>query len=110
LATFLYMVGQSLYSLYSDWRLGKDIESLRAESEAKREAKRLENERRLNNGCQHAFGEGFGGFPPNACPKCGLEKERPAGGCDHVWRRSHEAIPSSCCEKCGKKYQDSALV
>jgi hypothetical protein len=109
-AAFLYMVGRSVASLYNDWRVGREVEAIRADSEARRARRKIEDAKRLDNGCTHAFGGGLGGFPPDVCPKCGLEREKPVGKCDHVWRRSHEAIPSSFCEKCGKKHQGSAFV
>jgi len=83
-------------------RLAKEAEVLRAGAEGRRERRRVENEKRLDNGCVHAFGQALGGFAPGVCPKCGLEQAKPAGDCDHVWRRSQGAVPSSYCEKCGK--------
>jgi hypothetical protein len=53
----------------------------------RREKKRLERQKRLDNGCEHSFDSGLGGFPPGVCPKCGIAREKPVGRCDHVWRR-----------------------
>jgi len=103
-ATLAYFLWSVVTTLYRDWYMGKDVDKIKAES-AVRRARRLEEaSRRLENGCDHSFGEMLGGFPPNACFKCGLERERPVGACDHVWRAANEPIPCSYCEKCGRKY------
>ena len=106
-ATVGYFVWSVVSSLYRDWQMGKDVNKIKAESAARRAQRNEEAARRLDNGCDHSFGEAFAGFPPDACPKCGLSRERPAGPCDHVWRLAHEAVPCSYCEKCGKKYISS---
>jgi hypothetical protein len=110
-AIIVFVVGGIAYylwsvaaALYHDWSLARGVDKLKAESDERRARRREQDERRLENGCEHAFGETFGGFPLNACHKCGLERERPRGECDHAWRFANEATPCSYCEKCGKKY------
>ena len=104
LAGIVYFCWSIVTAFYHDWLLGRHVKTISEQSEAERARRAEEARRRLDNGCDHAFGEGFGGFPPNACSKCGLEKERPPGNCDHVWRMANEAVPCSYCEKCGKRY------
>jgi hypothetical protein len=104
LAAMLYSAGRYLYSLYEDRRELKQLDTIAAESGARREQRRQENAKRLENGCQHAFDAGIG-FPPGVCPKCGLAKERPAGDCDHVWRRVEGATPASACALCGRTHR-----
>lgn len=77
----------------------------RRAAEQLRAQKEEQNAGRLDNGCEHRFGQRLGGFPPFACRLCGLEQERPAGPCDHVWRIDTESAPGAVCEKCGKKYK-----
>ena len=101
---FLLALGRALYTLFDDWRLGKELDELRADSQSRRERLRLASDERLNTGCQHDFDADVFGFPPGVCSKCGQEKEKPAGSCDHVWRLVKGAIPSSQCEKCGKTH------
>ncbi len=104
LAGIAYFAWTIVSTLYRDWQMGKDVDKIKAESEVRRQRRREEAERRLANGCDHRFGEAFAGFPPDACHKCGLSRERPPGPCDHVWRLAQEAVPCSYCETCGKKY------
>jgi hypothetical protein len=104
LAGILYFCWSIIAALYHDWVLGRHVGAIRADSETQRAKRAEEARKRLDNGCEHEFGESLGGFPPNACHKCGLEKQRPTGNCDHVWRLSKEAVPCSYCEKCGKRY------
>ena len=99
-----YYIWSVVAALYHDWSLSRGVDKLKAEGAARREKRREADEQRLDNGCDHAFGETYGGFPPNACHKCGLEKDRPSGACDHVWKFAAEATPCSYCEKCGRKY------
>ena len=100
----LYMVWDALLQVFNDWRLGRELNQLELESTARREQRRLANEKRLANNCEHDFQSGAVGLPPAVCTKCGLEREKPTGGCDHVWRVKPGAVPSSACEKCGKLY------
>ena len=93
LVAMLYSAGRYLYSLYEDKRELKQLDAIAAESTARREQRRQENDKRLENGCQHTFDAGMG-FPPGVCPKCGLAKERPAGECDHIWRRVEAPMPA----------------
>ena len=104
LSGLVYYVWLVVSALYEDWSLGKDVKKIRAETERRRQQRAEENARRLDNGCDHLFGETLGGFPPFACRRCGLERQRPKGPCDHVWRLSKDSIPGAYCEKCGKKY------
>ncbi|TVS09886.1 MAG: hypothetical protein EA424_26245 [Planctomycetaceae bacterium] len=101
----LYSLAKFAWAAYQDWRLFRELNVIQAESAARREHKRADRQKRLDNGCEHAFGTGLGGFPPNACPKCGIEREKPMGRCDHVWRRKDGPVIGSYCEKCGKQYQ-----
>jgi hypothetical protein len=104
LGWFIYALGRGFLSMYEDWKLGKDLDQLQAEAEGRREQKRLENEQRLANGCEHDFDSHIYGLPSGVCGKCGLEREKPTGACDHVWRLQQGAVPSSECEKCGRTY------
>ncbi len=110
LAGVLYFLWAILAALYHDWAMGRGVKQIQAASAAQRAKREEEAAKRLNNGCDHAFGETFGGFPPSACHKCGLERDRPQGPCDHVWRMAEEATPCSYCEKCGKRYVSSKLM
>ena len=107
LATIGYFAWSLIATLYRDWQMGKDVNKIKAESQTRRGKRQEEAARRLDNGCDHRFGEAFAGFPPDACYKCGLSRERPVGPCDHVWQPAKEAVPCSYCEKCGKKYVSS---
>ena len=100
----LYMIWDALVQVYRDWRLGRELDQIQSESASRREQKRLQNEQRLANGCEHNFDGGVVGMPPGACSKCGIEKDKPTGGCDHRWRVKPGAVPNSVCEKCGKTY------
>lgn len=100
----LYSLGRFLWSLYTDARLYRELDQIQSQSEARRETKRLENVKRLDNGCEHSFDSALGGFPPGVCPKCGLGQSRPPGPCDHVWRRKEGPAMASYCQKCGKEY------
>lgn len=100
----LYMVWEALVEVFKDWRLGRELHQLESESAARREQRRLQNEKRLANGCDHDFRGGAVGLPPDVCAKCGLAQEKPSGACDHIWRVKPGPVPSSACEKCGKLY------
>jgi hypothetical protein len=104
LCALLYSAGRYLYSLYEDRRELKQLDAIAAESAARRQQRRQEDVKRLENGCQHTFDTGLG-FPPGVCPKCGLAKEKPAGDCDHVWRRVEASTPACSCALCGKTYR-----
>ncbi len=104
LAAVAYFAWSVITTLYRDWEMGKDVDKIKTESAARRRARQEEAVRRLDNGCEHSFGEAFAGFPPDACYKCGLMRERPLGPCDHVWRLANEPVPCSYCDKCGRKY------
>lgn len=106
LAALLYSLGQYLVTLVSDWRTNRELDELEKEGEARREQRRQETLKRLDNGCDHSFG-GAIGFPPDVCSKCGLSKEKPIGACDHVWRRGDGPIPHSVCEKCRKEHRSN---
>lgn len=110
LAGIIYFCWSIITALYHDWMLGRHVGAIEAESTARRAQRAEEARQRLDNGCDHVFGESLGGFPPQACPKCGLEKVRPSDNCDHVWRFSQEGVPSSYCEKCGKRYVSSRVT
>jgi hypothetical protein len=104
LSAVAYLAWSVIATLYRDWQMGKDVDKIKAESEARRKERKEEAVRRLDNGCDHSFGEAFAGFPADACYKCGLERERPTGSCDHVWRLANEPVPCSYCDKCRRKY------
>ncbi len=104
LAGIVYYVYLVASALYRDWLMGRHVDQIQAESQARREQRRAEAARRLDTGCDHEFGETFAGLPPTACHKCGLEEARPAGPCDHRWILVPGAVPYSYCEKCGKRY------
>ena len=104
LVALLWYVAKYLWTLVGDRKMYKELDELEAGADARREQKNLENEKRLDNGCDHTF-DGAIGFPPNVCPKCGLEKEKPTGMCDHTWRPGEGAAPFSYCEKCSKQYR-----
>ncbi len=98
---FLWTIGAALYE---DWVMGKDVNKIKADQQQRRKERLEESRKRLDNGCEHVFGQTLGGFPLDACRKCGLQRERPAGPCDHVWKPANEPVPCSYCEKCGKRY------
>jgi hypothetical protein len=104
-AALLYSIVKFFWSMYQDVKLYRELNDIQAQSEARREKKRQEEQKRLDNGCQHTFDSALGGFPPGVCPKCGIAREKPAGLCDHVWRRSEGPVMGSYCEKCGKQYR-----
>lgn len=110
LAGFLYFCWSIIAALFHNWTLGRHVGAIQADSESQRAMRAEEAAKRLDNGCEHAFGETFGGFPPHACHKCGLEKERPQGNCDHVWKAATEATPCSYCEKCKKRYVSQRMI
>ncbi len=110
LAGVVYFCWSILASLYRDWEMGRGVAEIKAESAAQRTKRQEEAARRLDNGCEHVFGVSLGGFPPQACHKCGLERERPQGNCDHVWQLSSDPIPCSYCQKCGKRYVSPRLM
>jgi len=101
---FLWSLGRAFLTMFEDWRLGKELDELQAQSESRREQERLNNEKRLDNGCEHRFDDQVFGLPRGVCGKCGIEQQKPTGPCDHVWRLEKGAVPSSTCEVCGKKY------
>jgi hypothetical protein len=104
LAAMFYSFGRYLVSVFDDWRELRQLDAIRAESEAIRAQLQQLNQDRLDIGCDHDFGGGVG-FPPGVCPKCGLAQEKPKGDCDHVWRRLDGPVPASSCERCGKTYR-----
>ena len=104
IGAFLWAFGKALLSLFSDWKLGRDLDELERHGATRREQQRQANVERLDTGCDHDFESGSFGLPPNVCRSCGLEQEKPTGACDHVWRTEEGSVPRSSCEKCGKKY------
>lgn len=100
----VYFLWTIAAALYEDWMMGKDVNKIKADSEQRRKERLEESRKRLDNGCEHVFGQTLGGFPPDACRNCGLQRERPSGPCDHVWKPANEPVPCSYCEKCGKRY------
>jgi hypothetical protein len=104
IVVLLWCFAKYLWTLVTDRKLYKELDELEAGAEARQEKKKLDNEKRLDNGCDHTF-DGAIGFPPDVCPKCGLEREKPKGLCDHVWRLGEGAAPFSYCERCNKQYR-----
>ncbi len=104
IAIVIYFVWMLIVALYTDWRLRIDVKAIKASNDGRRAHRDEENRKRLDNSCDHSFGSDVGGFPPNACTKCGLERERPKGACDHVWKISTDAVPASYCDLCKKKF------
>ncbi len=102
LGFFAWKLIQSIYSHVHDTRVVRDT---KIASKMLREKKQKENAERLDNGCEHRFGEKLGGFPPFACRACGLEENKPAGDCDHVWRLATDSSPGAVCELCQKRYR-----
>lgn len=105
---FFWLLGKSFVQIYKDWQLEKELIEIETQSAAHREERQRANARRLDNGCQHDFETVGMGFPPNACCRCGLEREKPRGACDHVWRSREGSTPTSHCERCGKVYSPIA--
>jgi hypothetical protein len=103
-AGLTYSFFKWVIQVIQEWRLGYELDQIRAYAEASRGRRSETQAARLDNGCDHAFDTGVG-FPPGACPKCGLERARPMGFCDHVWRRAEGNSPGSVCAKCGKVYR-----
>lgn len=107
LAWAIYMVGRAIAEVVRDWKLGKELDQIQNESEARRIQRRKAEEARLATGCEHDFTEVGIGLPPNVCRKCGMEKVRTSTLCDHIWRVKPGAAPYSECEHCGKIYRPS---
>ena len=107
LAGVLYFVWLVLVSVYRHWQLTKDVSAIKASNASRRREKEEASQKRLDNGCEHAFGESIGGLPPDTCRKCGLQRQRPRGPCDHIWELANEPVPCSYCKTCGKKYARS---
>jgi hypothetical protein len=111
LSALLYSFGRYLWTVLTDRRLYRELDAIEATSQSRRAERRRLSAERLNNGCEHVFDSGLSlGFPPDVCPKCGLERELPRGPCDHVWQRAEDPVPSSFCAKCGKRYRPTAAV
>jgi hypothetical protein len=99
-----YFLWTLFVELYYDFHLRKDVKAIKRDNEDRMRQRDEDNVERLSNGCEHEFGSTQGGFPANACVKCGLEKERPSGLCDHVWKRTDDAVPTARCELCKRKF------
>lgn len=104
LSGLVYLLWSVVTALYQDWLMGREVPQIQSESQMRRRQREEEAARRLDNGCAHEFDAALGGFPPDTCHKCGLERLRPYGACDHVWRASRDAVASSYCEHCGKRF------
>ena len=100
-----YFVWKLIQSVAVHVRDTRDSHTTKIASSEIRERLQQENAERLDNGCDHRFGQTLGGFPPFACRTCGLEKTKPAGPCDHVWRINTDGHPGASCELCGKTYR-----
>ena len=100
---FLWLVLRSLFDVFSDWRLGKEVDVIEKEASQRRTQQMESNRERLNNGCEHEFELGPGAMPRRACRRCGKEATTPEDGCDHVWQRIPGSVPRSYCNSCGKE-------
>jgi hypothetical protein len=109
IAGIFYVLWTIVSTLYRDWDMGRDVEQIKAESEHRRKERQAKEAARLDNGCDHEFAELFGGFPPDTCRKCGLERKRPPGQCDHQWEYRNEGVPCSYCKKCGERYVSPSI-
>ena len=58
----LWKVVLALYSLWTDRRLGRELDELREDANRRRQQQSDKNDARLDNGCDHDFGGGFGAF------------------------------------------------
>ena len=47
---FVWLVIKALYSVYSDWQLGKELDEIQAASEAKRRQKKAAGAKKLEEG------------------------------------------------------------
>lgn len=110
IAVAIYHFFRTVTGMFEDQRIRKELEELSQISQTQREEKLRKNEERLDNGCNHQWGAMIQSFPANACRKCGLEKENPAGSCDHVWRVEMVATPYGYCEKCEKRYVNESIL
>ena len=99
-----FSTGKSLLQVFRDWRLGKELDQLKADAESRRRDRERLNTERLDTGCAHNFNVHGHGMPMNACSKCGMEREKPTGPCDHHWIAKPGPVPTSDCDKCGKTY------
>ena len=100
----LVMVARAFWVVFTDIRDARELDQLAAEFAEKRRQTAVEDQARLNNGCDHVYEDQAGALPPNVCNRCGLAKKKPAGACDHVWRVLPGIVPQSQCEHCGKTY------
>ena len=100
---FLWLVLRSLFDMFSDWRLGKEVDEIEKEASQRRAEQMEANCERLNNGCEHDFELGPGATPRKVCRRCGKEATAPPDECDHVWHRMASSLPRSYCDRCGKE-------
>jgi hypothetical protein len=103
-AYFLFMVLRAVYVTIMEVKTGRELDRLADEFSERREEQLRESQQRLDNGCDHDFGDDGGALPPNVCRKCGLARQRPPGDCDHHWNRVAGIIPQSACSKCGERF------
>lgn len=105
----VYILWLTASQLYRDWRIGREVDEIRAASAELRRKRRDDAAKRLDNGCDHVFDQGYGEFPPDVCARCGIQQTRPAGICDHHWQRQDGNAPGSYCTKCGKPYRGASV-
>ena len=105
---FMWMVLRAFYSIFDDVRTEKQLDDLATEYQDRRRERREAAAVRLENGCEHDYGDLLGAFAKDVCVKCGLSKEPPPGECDHHWQRVPGPIPGSRCEKCGAMHGAAA--
>jgi hypothetical protein len=99
-----WLVLAAIWSVIADMMTNRELNELADEYAMRRKERSQEDATRLENGCDHSFGDALGALPDNVCVNCGLEEKRPLTKCDHVWRILPDAIPSSECEKCGERF------
>ena len=100
----VFAVLKAVYSVIADMMQNRELDKLAAEYSRKRDERKAYESTRLENGCDHKYGDPLGALPAGVCNQCGLAKDRPTGACDHVWRILPGPVPESQCEKCQKKY------
>ena len=101
---FIFAVCRAIYTVIADAWQNRELDKLAAEYAKKRDERKAYESTRLNNGCEHDYGDSLGALPDGVCRHCGLAKKRPIGSCDHVWKILPGPIPESHCVQCGKKY------
>lgn len=100
----VWVVLRAFYSIFADIRTNRELDALAEQLANKRREKRLLEQQRLSNGCQHEFDDSGTALPKDVCVKCGIAREIPNGPCDHRWQIQKGIIPESRCTRCGEHY------